>query len=421
MAVLLVPVGVRNRHFGGTLQLTTAQLGPNLYIGNHPGADGIYRPLRPGRGDARFERIDAQAFAEDRMGRRLSPAEVSSFYVEEVWRYVREQPLDWTMLMWRKLRLVANAVEIADTEDASTHGEDSAILAVAGRVWHFGILLPLAVFGCYWTWLDRRRLWLLYALVLLYTVSVVSFYVFGRYRFLLVPPLTLLAAAGLYELSRTFRSAGTRRILAGSALLVLVAVVANRPMVDDRVMQSVTRFNYGLGLEEQGSIPEARAQYERAVRLQPSLAEAHYRLGILDLKEHAIDSAIARFEAALHFDPALHDVHNSLGMALLERGELEAAETHFLAALQTWEDDSQALNNLAHAAFRRREYALAESRYRRALEVDAKNPQTHNNLGILAAIRGDLKSAIGHFQDAVALDPSYEEARANLKRALGST
>ena len=39
---------------GGAFLITTAQLGPNLWIGNHPGASGRYEPLRPGRGDARY-------------------------------------------------------------------------------------------------------------------------------------------------------------------------------------------------------------------------------------------------------------------------------------------------------------------------------------------------------------------------------
>ncbi|RPJ85692.1 MAG: hypothetical protein EHM13_00325, partial [Acidobacteria bacterium] len=43
-AVVALPVAVRNYHVGGEFVLSTANLGPNLYIGNHQGATGVYEP-----------------------------------------------------------------------------------------------------------------------------------------------------------------------------------------------------------------------------------------------------------------------------------------------------------------------------------------------------------------------------------------
>src|SRR5262249_54963453 len=50
VAIVLLPVGLRNLAVGGEFHLTTAQSGPNFYIGNHAHADGMYMPLRAGRG-----------------------------------------------------------------------------------------------------------------------------------------------------------------------------------------------------------------------------------------------------------------------------------------------------------------------------------------------------------------------------------
>jgi uncharacterized YccA/Bax inhibitor family protein len=52
LALILVPVAGRNAAVGGEFVLTTAQAGPNFYMGNNPNADGTYAPLLPGRGDA---------------------------------------------------------------------------------------------------------------------------------------------------------------------------------------------------------------------------------------------------------------------------------------------------------------------------------------------------------------------------------
>src|SRR4029079_3172704 len=53
--LILLPVGLRNLTVGGSFQLTTYQLGTNLYIGNHPGGDGMYAPLTEGGGSWRRE------------------------------------------------------------------------------------------------------------------------------------------------------------------------------------------------------------------------------------------------------------------------------------------------------------------------------------------------------------------------------
>src|SRR5207244_12835752 len=46
VALLLLPVVVRNSVVGGGFYLTTSQFGPNFFIGNHAGANGTYQSLR---------------------------------------------------------------------------------------------------------------------------------------------------------------------------------------------------------------------------------------------------------------------------------------------------------------------------------------------------------------------------------------
>jgi 4-amino-4-deoxy-L-arabinose transferase-like glycosyltransferase len=45
LAAVLLPVGYRNLRVGGEFHLTTAQFGPNFYIGNGRAATGFYEPL----------------------------------------------------------------------------------------------------------------------------------------------------------------------------------------------------------------------------------------------------------------------------------------------------------------------------------------------------------------------------------------
>jgi len=68
VGMALVPVGVRNQVVGGEFFLTTAQVGPNFFIGNNDRANGLYAPLRWARGDALREREDATQLAEAALG-----------------------------------------------------------------------------------------------------------------------------------------------------------------------------------------------------------------------------------------------------------------------------------------------------------------------------------------------------------------
>ena len=106
--------------------MSTSQLGPNFYIGNHAGASGIYEPLTPGGGSAERERSDAERLAEQARGRALSPGEVSDYWLGLALEYIRSQPGDWLRLTGVKLRLTLNAAEIADTESLEVYAEHSA-------------------------------------------------------------------------------------------------------------------------------------------------------------------------------------------------------------------------------------------------------------------------------------------------------
>ncbi|MBI5363400.1 MAG: glycosyltransferase family 39 protein, partial [Planctomycetes bacterium] len=72
LALVLTPVAARNAKVGGEFVLTTSQAGTNFYIGNGPAATGLYVPLRPGRSDTAYERVDAVELAEAARGQPLA-------------------------------------------------------------------------------------------------------------------------------------------------------------------------------------------------------------------------------------------------------------------------------------------------------------------------------------------------------------
>jgi len=180
--------------------------------------------------------------------------------------------------------------------------------------------------------------------------------------------------------------------------------------------------NLGSVLLDEGRLPEAIAEFQTALRILPSLPDAHFNLGLALAKMPGrTPEAIAEFQAALRQEPDNLRAHIHLGMALAEMpGRVPEAIAELQTAVRLQPDSAEAHNCLGtvlanHAG--RVPEAMAE--YRAALDADPDYAQAHNNLGILfARMPGRLPEAIAELQAAVGSDPDFAEARDNLGAAL---
>lgn len=68
---------------------------------------------------------------------------------------------------------------------------------------------------------------------------------------------------------------------------------------------------------------------ERSIALDPSNPEAHLQLGILYTDQHLYDQSLPEYQAALRLNPNLADAHFRLGRYYLHAGEKDKAEGEF--------------------------------------------------------------------------------------------
>jgi tetratricopeptide (TPR) repeat protein len=416
LALPLLPVGLRNQAVGGDFLLTTSQLGPNLWIGNHPGATGRYEPLRPGRGSALYERDDARALAEQAQGRALSPAEVSDHFRDRALAFAREQPLEWLRLLARKWALVWNARELPDTEGLAAYAAHSPLLRGLHFFFGFGVLAPLAAIGALATRRDARRLWVLWATIGLLAASVALFFVFARYRFTLVPALMLFAAAGLASLLDALRARDLRRALGLGAVAALVAAFAHLPLVGETDV-AITHFSVGSELLERGRAREAIAELERAVAAAPDFPQASLKLADAIRETGDPVRALARCDAVIATAPELADAHVSRGLALAALGRGDEAITAFQRALALDPRHADAHNDLGNAFVARRRSAEAIAHYREALLVRPGDPSFEANLGAGLLQAGAFADALVHLERALVRAPGLSTARLNAATA----
>jgi tetratricopeptide (TPR) repeat protein len=443
-ALVLLPIGLRNLAVGGEFHLTTAQFGPNFYIGNHAGADGTYQALVIGHGSAVDEREDATRLAEQARGRNLSPGEVSHFWTQRSWEYIRSQPLAWLRLTARKVALTFNAAEVSDTESQEVYAEWSWLLRLL-RPFDFGVVFGLAAMGTALTARSWRRLWFLYALISAYALSLALFYVFARYRFPLVPVLMVLAAGGIVP--------APRRELALAAVVAILALALSHLRLDDprrssaihyaniasalakdpqrldaalrfyqRALETDPKFpaaQFGLGvvLARSGRPQEAIPYYQAALSSWPDYAEAHYDLGMALGAIGQSEDAAREFTEALRLHPHDPDTHFALAKALLALNRPEQAAEHYRQGLVSRPKDGKALVGWGVALTQLGRPEDAIQKYRLALELDPSDAAAHTSLGWTLASQGHLSEAVPHFERALKLKPDDATARKNLERA----
>jgi Tfp pilus assembly protein PilF/4-amino-4-deoxy-L-arabinose transferase-like glycosyltransferase len=449
LAIVLLPVAVRNSIVGGGFYVTTAQFGPNFYLGNNAYADGTAQSLRVGRGSSEYERQDATELAEHAMGRRLTPGEVSQYWTDRALTFITSQPGAWLSLMMRKFALLWNAREMLDTESQESYAEWSTPVRLGALVGHFGVLVPLALFGVCATWSERKRLWVLHAMVAAYAASVLLFFIYARYRFPLVPFLMLFGAAGIVAASRLLglNATGTEAPAAmpsglprgisvrtrwgwgpsasekmltvvGVAGLIASAVFTNWPVLSPNLMRAVTEHNLGAALQSDGRVDDAIDHYRRALAFKSDHAPALNNMGTALAAKGDVTGAIENYERALAILPDYASAHYNLANALLQSGKPDKATDHFRQALQSAPGSADVHNNLGIALADQGRFDEAMAEYRKALEFDPNSAKTHRNLGSVLASAGRADEAIESLRRAVGLDPRDGPAHYDLATLL---
>ncbi len=403
---------------GGEFHLTTAQLGPNFYIGNSRAATGFYVPLREGRGSALFERDDATTLAEQATGRKLTPSEVSNYWTAKALAEIRANVSRWLRLVCRKWLLVWNVSEVGDSDDQYTYADWSPLLQVLNRLLHFGTLCPLAALGICLTWKLRKRAWLLYAMILCYAGSVALFYVFSRYRFPLVPMLILFAAAGLTSLRDALREARWRALWAGVATAIVAAAVCNHAMMSETLIRAGTHVNLGNAFMMEGGIQDAIGQYEEVLRLNPRDPNAPVNLANALMRTGRFEEAIGHYEQALRIDPNDAHAHYNLGVSLCKLGQLKQSIGHFEQALRIEPDYAEAHYILGSVLFDQGRAPEAIGHWEQALKIKPAYAEAHYNLANALLRGGRFEEAIEHYDQALKIRPTYAEAHYNLGIAL---
>ena len=134
--------------------------------------------------------------------------------------------------------------------------------------------------------------------------------------------------------------------------------------------------NMGMILEKQGRLDEALEYYEKSLALKPNDFRSVSNIGIMHIRQGNTKKGIEYLERAVDLSPKMKGVQNNLAIAYFKGGNIKKAE------------------QLAH---------------------QFKSPYVFNQFGIFMVADSDYASARHYFNDALQIDPSYQEAKNNLR------
>jgi len=143
----------------------------------------------------------------------------------------------------------------------------------------------------------------------------------------------------------------------------------------------------------------------------------HHDLGVQALQVGDAQGALREFQTALDLDPTLAEAHYAMGTLLhLSFGRREQAIEHFEKALALRPNYSEAKANLANVYLDMGQYDRAIALYREALN-DMLYPTPYiaqGNLGWALYKKGDRKAAIENIRAALIANPKFCQGYRNL-------
>ena len=177
-------------------------------------------------------------------------------------------------------------------------------------------------------------------------------------------------------------------------------------------------LSYGANFFQRGYFDQAAVSFQRALRDDPSSAEACYGLGSAYLNLQKTTLAWQNFENATKlrasYPDTLANAWNNLGLLAARDGRSDEAIRYFLQALQLNPDHLIALNNLGNAYRMAKRWDEARNAFERALTVNASDSEANYGLGMVFAQADDTARASDYLHRALTSRPAYPEALNNL-------
>ena len=397
LALAWSPITARNVMVTGQWSPASSHGGLNFYVGNHEAATGFYQQVPGITPDIAGQRRDAQQVAQRALGRAVTEAEASAYFVDRAVAWITDHPGQALWLFLRKLGFTFNAHHVALPYSYPFYAFDvpTALRFLIVGPW---LLIPLGLVGLgvlvrQTPAPERRAVLMWVAFVPAYAIGVAVFFVAERYRLPLLVPLCVGSGVALDALATAIAARRWRAVLGpGLVCLALGAASQWNPGLSDGRWDEGIRMTQRLVILKRHDEVDSWIARLAATSPRPGLPE--YHAGLQYLVERDFTRAVHHLTAAQQLDPAPSEhrdsVDRALGQALLGAGRSAATP------------------------------ADAEPLFRRGAALLPDDPGARLQYGLNLLLLSRPEEAAAQLMEAVRLDPRDADGHAHLAAAFFS-
>jgi len=194
------------------------------------------------------------------------------------------------------------------------------------------------------------------------------------------------------------------------AIVPLQKFLAEKPDI------AFAHFQLGYAYTGLHQDDQARPEYERAIALDPKMAEAHLNLGILLLEKDPATAA-ASLRKSVELLPSQSRPRFLLGVALERSGDLSGAAEAFDSASTLDATDQECLFHLGTVLLQLAKPAEAEKKFRLILERDSKSATALRGLAYSLELQ-NKPEALDAYRNYLAVHPQDTAVRDRFVRLL---
>lgn len=441
VAAVLAPPLVRNYAVSGEFVFVSSYGGLNLYVGNHEGAEGT-EPRVPGlqvlAGIESWCCFDYPSIVRG-LGRKtgnpdISFGEANRWFYGQAWDFIRTHPGAVARQLWRKTLLFWGPVEVTNDTVMEWDKRNSPVLGPLPGFAFVMALFAAGIVALAWERLRRQdrdsdgiacsedeerqgsgpMMGAVLLFILTYFLSVVPFFVAGRYRMPVLPFVLMIGAGGVVSMVRAAR----RGALWRAAVLLVCAIGAGIGVswnaAGYEASLSTWHFRRGVAYSLAGQFTAAADEYRAGIAAGDAASGVYNNLARLLIKEGDAEGGLRTFEEGLKQYPGNALLLNGLGYELQCSGRVDEAEAQYRAAIDANPAFHLARTNLGHVLLGRGDYAGALAQYEEVARLDAGDGVAWNNVGLALHKLKRLDEAEKSYRRSADLAPYLAAPRINL-------
>ncbi len=361
--------GLRSYSAGNGVTLFNTQGGRLLYSCNNPdNLTGRYNVPSFARPDPELSEKDFRREAERRLGKTLSPKEVSRYWRQEAVKFLFENPGKAILILYNKITSMITNCEIPNNHSYYVASRFSPLIG-----WSFPCFAFIFAFGVCglaagaWRAPEAAVLIMPLATILITTVL---FYSCSRFRMPVVPFLCIGTGICASILINWLKERKWVRLCSIASLMTVLATVSL--LIPCPAQSGNESYFLARAYWKVGDIDRAFDAAMHGKKVYPDQARFYNLIGMILLSMDMPHKAIMSYKRGLKLQPDNADILHNMGLLYLSMGRPQEAIAFFKKTLSV-EPRSSSLFYMGMAYENMNEKALAFESYSRYLDISKKD------------------------------------------------